>query len=216
MGRNYGAPPSALRPLLFWSQAKAEHATSAAAGNRIIGEGWLDIELAGATPGSPEWNAAVDIAEQWIDSDKRWIVHSDEMRIEPRHGGSVAPDLEAGLRAYDAQIRAGLDDSLQGLGQSAYGSRAVSTSLEEATHRSLAGEFRRLCSQIEEEILFPLYWVNNWNHERLPSCNMRGAAVDYQAIARARMLLEGVRDGIWPVEFHDAIRKRAMRLIDVY
>ena len=205
---------SALRPIHYYIEAKGDAIATHSASLHLFGEGWLDVTT-DETRGQPEFAELESALQDWQEADRRYLIHAPGTEIEARYGGNVLPNLEENLRAYDHQLSRGLDESLQSLGTSAFGARAVGSEMMRATHRSLAGEFSELCVRIQQEVLQPIYERNGWDVTRIPTLAARSMANSKDDVDRARVMLEMVRDGVIPEDSVGGVTARALELLDV-
>ena len=221
--RDFGRNPegeSVFRPLIYLSELKSQLLANYAASAAIFGEGWLHATT-DAEEGGEEWAQLEDALGAWAESNRRWILTRDGTEITPRHGGTSLPTLDP-IREIDHQQSRGLDDTLQELGTSQFGARAVGSEMRQATHRSLAGEMRSLATELQKRIVYPIFVKNGWDPRRMPTINVRGVT-GADDIAQGRVLLETVRDDlsrepdsrVFTPEQAQKVVKRAMELLDV-
>jgi len=205
---------SALRPLHYYIDAKGQAISNWVATMHLFAEGWLDV-VTDATRGKDEWNELEAGLQAWQDGDRRYFMHNPETQIDAKYGGSVLPDLSETTAPFNSELRSGLDENLQALGENKYGARAVGAELRASSHETLAGEATDLAARIRSEIVVPIYEKNGWDVTRAPTVIRRGQGFDYQSVAMARLIGEMLRDGSVPEEKRAAAIERWAELIEL-
>ena len=215
-GRNWEGV-SLLRSIFYAVSAKAEVCTSSQASRVLMGEGYLEVTTE-SEAGSPERTELEAQLNQWSEAEQRWIIIPETVTIQPRHGGSVLPPLAPDVAVYNAEISRALGAELEELATQAHGSRALGTEYRAASNQALAGEAVELSSLIHSQIIQPLCRLNGWPVERSPRIFARGIGDDRTVsgtIAKARLILEMVRDGVVTAERAAELTERALELLDV-
>ncbi len=215
-GRNWEGV-SLLRSIYFSVAAKADICVSAMASRTLFGEGYLEVTT-DSEPGSADRAELEAQLNQWSEAEQRWIIIPETVTIQPRHGGSVLPPLAPDVAVYNAEISRALGAELEELATQAHGSRALGTEYRAASNQALAGEAVELSSLIHSQIIQPLCRLNGWSVERSPRIFARGVGADdkiYGTIAKARLMLEMVRDGVLPPERSAEVVNSALALLDV-
>lgn len=221
--RDFGRNPegeAVFRPLIYLSELKSQLFENYAASAKIFGEGWLHATT-DAEEGTTEWNTIEGMLEAWDEARRRWILTRTGTTVDAKHGATSLPTLDP-VREIDHQQSRGLDDTLQELGTSQFGARAVGSEMRQATHRSLAGEMRSLATELQKKVIYPIYEKNGWDTKRMCSITVRGVT-GYEDIAQGRVLLETVRDDrsrepgsrVFTDEQAQKVVRRAMELLDV-
>lgn len=204
---------SALRPVHWYIEAKGEIVSTYIASLHLFGEGWMDV-LTSTRAGSPERQALENALRSWQSGKNRYLIHNSDTEVEPKHGGTVMPELEPILRTVDGQSNRGLDEAAQGLAQSPFGAKALGVELNRSTDKAMGGEYAELCSLIRSEVIVPYYQRNEWDPKRAPYVIVRGAGGD-EDLARGRVLLEMVRDGVIPEDRKAEVVTRGLELLDL-
>ena len=214
-GRNWEGV-SLLRSCYFAVSAKSEIYNSSMASRRLMGEGWLEVQ-SDAEVGSPERAEIERQLDQWSDAEQRWLIVPESVQITARHGGSVLPPLGAPIQVFNSEISRAVGADLEQLGTNSHGSRALGTEYRAAANQALAGEAVELGSLIQSQIIQPLVSLNGWAVDRAPRIIARGIGDDRTVagtIAKARLVLEMVRDGVITAERATELTEKALALLD--
>lgn len=214
-GRNWEGV-SLLRSCYYAVSAKSSIYNNNMASRELMGEGWLEVTC-DFEPGSPERRELEDQLNQWSEAEQRWVITPESVQINPRHGGSVLPPLAAPIQVFNQEISRAVGADLEQLGTNSHGSRALGSEYRAASNQALAGEATEMASLIQSQIVQPLVSLNGWAADRAPRVVARGIGDDrtvYGTIAKARLILEMVRDGVIAPERAADLTDQALQLLD--
>ena len=214
-GRNWEGV-SLLRAAYYAVSAKQEVCQNSMASRMLFGEGTIEVTC-DYESGSPERRDLEDQLNQWSDAERRWIIIPESVSITPRHGGSVLPPLAPPVQVFNNEISRAVGADLEQLGTQTHGSRALGSEYRAASNQALAGEATELASLIHSQIIQPLCNLNGWPIDRSPRIIARGIGDDrtvYGTIAKARLILEMVRDGVISPDRASELTDQALALLD--
>ena len=214
-GRNWEGV-SLLRAAYYAVSAKQEVCQNSMASRQLLGEGWLEVTC-DAEPGSQERRELEDTLNQWSEAEQRWVIIPESVQINPRHGGSVLPPLGPPVQVFNNEISRAVGADLEQLGTQSHGSRALGSEYRAASNQALAGEATELASLIHSQIIQPMCHLNGWPIDRSPRIFAKGIGDDKTVqgtIAKARLILEMVRDGVITPERAAEATNRALDLLD--
>ncbi len=214
-GRNWEGV-SLLRSCYYAVSAKSSIYNNNMASRELMGEGWLEVTC-DFEAGSPERRELEDQLNQWSEAEQRWVIIPESVQINPRHGGSVLPPLSAPIQVFNQEISRAVGADLEQLGTNSHGSRALGSEYRAASNQALAGEATEMASLIQSQIVQPLVSLNGWAADRAPRVVARGIGDDRTVsgtIAKARLILEMVRDGVIAPERAAELTEQALQLLD--